>query len=56
MAYGRGHYYGFGSYNAGVKLYDVKTHHGRRYFAWTRITAAGHRTRYLSYNGYWRTR
>jgi hypothetical protein len=56
IAYGRGHYYGFGSYNARVKLYDVKTHHGRRYFAWIKITAAGHRTRYLSYNGYWRTR
>ena len=24
-AYGRGHYYGFGSYEAKVKLYDVKS-------------------------------
>ena len=30
-AYGRGHYYGFGSYKANIKLYDVKVHHGRRY-------------------------
>ncbi len=55
-AYGRGHYYGFGSYHAHVKLYDVKTHHGRRYFSWIKITASGHRTRYLSYNGHWHTR
>jgi hypothetical protein len=25
-AHGRGHYYGFGSYKANVKLYDVKIH------------------------------
>lgn len=55
-AYGRGHYYGFGSYKANVKLYDVKIHHGRRFFSWIKITARGHKTRYLSYNGYWQTR
>jgi hypothetical protein len=56
-AYGRGHYYGFGSYGAKVKLYDVKIHHGRRYFAWIKIAKHGHKTRYLKYSGgYWHTR
>ncbi|HWG65316.1 MAG TPA: hypothetical protein VG253_26835 [Streptosporangiaceae bacterium] len=55
-AYGRGHYYGFGSYKANVKLYDVKTHRGRRFFAWIKITASGHKTRYLSFDGFWHTR
>lgn len=56
-AYGRGHYYGFGSYQANVKLYDVKIHHGRRYFSWIKITKRGHKTRYLKYSGgYWHTR
>jgi hypothetical protein len=56
-AYGRGHYYGFGSYRASVKLYDVKNHHGRRYFSWIKIAGHGHKTRYLKYSGgYWHTR
>jgi hypothetical protein len=56
-ATGHGHYYGFGSYNANVKLYYVKVHNGHRYFAWIRITARGHRTRYLQYSsGTWHTR
>lgn len=56
-AYGRGHYHGFGSYEASVKLYDVKIHHGRRYFSWIKITKHGHKTRYLKYSeGYWHTR
>jgi hypothetical protein len=28
----------------------------RRYFSWIKITASGHPTRYLSYNGHWHTR
>src|SRR3984885_13281247 len=40
-AQGRGHYYGFGSYEANVKLYDVKVHHGRRYFSWIKIAEHG---------------
>jgi hypothetical protein len=57
VAYGRGHYYGFGSYEANIKLYDVKIHHGRRYFSWIRISKHGHKTRYLKYSaGYWHTR
>ena len=56
-AYGRGHYYGFGSYQAGVKLYGVRTHDGRRYFSWIKITRHGRKTRYLQYaGGYWHTR
>jgi len=55
-AYGRGHYYGFGSYEANIKVYDVKTHHHRRFFSWIKITARGHKTRYLSYDGVWHTR
>lgn len=47
-AYGRGRYYGFGSYQANVKLYDVKIHRGRRYFSWIKITRRGHKTRYLN--------
>lgn len=50
-AYGRGHYYGFGSYEANVKLDDVKVHHGRRYFSWIKIAEHGHKTRYLKYSG-----
>jgi hypothetical protein len=50
-AHGRGHYYGSGSYNASVTLYDVKAHNGRRYFSWIKIAASGHRTRYLQYTG-----
>jgi hypothetical protein len=54
---GRGHYYGFGSYEANVKLYDVKTRHGRRYFSWIKIADHGHKARYLKYSGgLWRTR
>ena len=48
-AYGRGHYYGFGSYQAGVKLYGVRTHDGRRYFSWIKISHHGRKTRYLQY-------
>lgn len=56
-ATGRGHYYGFGSYNANIKLYYVKVHNGHRYFAWIRITARGHPTRQLQYlGGCWHTR
>jgi hypothetical protein len=56
-AHGRGHYYGFGSYEANVKLYDVKIHHGRRYFSWIKIAEHGHKTRHLKYSGgLWRTR
>lgn len=56
-AYGRGHYYGFGSYQANVKLYDVKSHRGRHYFSWIKIAKHGHKTRYLKYSGgFWSTR
>ena len=56
-ATGRGHYFGFGSYNANVKLYFVKVHSGQKYFEWIRITAGGHRTRQLQYSGgCWNTR
>ena len=56
-AHGRGHYYGFGSYEANVKLYDVKIHHGRQYFSWIKIAEHGHKTRHLKYSGgLWRTR
>jgi hypothetical protein len=56
-AHGRGHYYGFGSYEANVKLYDVKIHHGRRYFSWIKIAEHGHKTRHLKYSGgLWQTR
>ena len=56
-AYGRGHYYGFGSYEANIKLYDVKVHHGRRYFSWIKIAQHGHKTRHLKYSGgLWHTR
>lgn len=56
-AHGRGHYYGFGSYNAHVTLYNIKVHHGDRYFSWIKIAARGHKTRYLQYSGgLWRTR
>jgi hypothetical protein len=56
-AHGRGHYYGFGSYEANVKLYDVRTHHGRRYFSWIKIAEHGHKTRHLKYSGgFWHTR
>jgi hypothetical protein len=56
-ATGRGHYYGFGSYNAKVKLYYVKVHNGQKYFEWIRITASGHPTRQLEYSGgCWYTR
>ena len=45
------------SYNAHVKLYYVKVHNGRKYFAWIRITATGHRTRQLQFSGgRWHTR
>jgi len=55
--FGRGHYYGLGSYEANVKLYDVKTHHGRRYFSWIKIAEHGHETRHLKYSdGFWHTR
>ena len=56
-ANGRGHYYGFGSYHADITLYNVKRHHGRRYFSWIKIAARCHRARYLQYSGgIWRTR
>jgi len=56
-ATGRGHYYGFGSYNANVKLYYVKSHSGQKYFEWIRISAPGHPTRQLQYSGgCWYTR
>jgi hypothetical protein len=56
-AHGRGHYYGFGSYNATVTLYGVRVYHGQRYFSWIRITASHHKTRYLQYSGgLWHTR
>jgi hypothetical protein len=56
-AHGRGHYYGFGSYEANVKLYDVKIHHGRSYFSWIKIAEHGHKTRHLKYTrGVWLTR
>jgi|HubBroStandDraft_2_1064218.scaffolds.fasta_scaffold604230_1 hypothetical protein len=56
-ATGRGHYYGFGSYNANVKLYRVKVHNGQKYFAWISITSRGHPNRYLQYSGgCWYTR
>jgi hypothetical protein len=56
-AYGRGHYFGFGSYEANVRVYDVKVHNGRRYFSWIKIAERGHRTRYLKYSGgFWHTR
>jgi hypothetical protein len=55
-ASGRGHYYGFGSYEANVRAYDVKVHDGRRYFSWLKITDHGRRTRYLKYSdGFWHT-
>ena len=48
-ATGRGHFYDGScidapcySYNANVKLYYVKVHNGRKYFAWMRITALHH--------------
>ena len=47
-AYGRGHYFGFGSYEADVTLYTVRTHNGQRYFRHLKVTASGHRTRYLT--------
>jgi hypothetical protein len=56
-AQGRGHYYGFGSYEANVTLYSVKAHSGRRYYSWIKIAASGHKTRFLQYSGgYWHTR
>jgi hypothetical protein len=56
-ARGRGPYYGFGSYEANVKLYDVKIHRGRRYFSWIKIAEHGHKTRHLKYSGgLWYTR
>ena len=52
-----GAFYGFGSYEANVKLYDVKIHHGRQYFSWIKIAEHGHKTRHLKYSGgLWRTR
>jgi len=55
-AYGRGHYFGFGSYEADVTLYTVRTHDGQRYFRHLKVTASGHRTRYLTYRaGRWFT-
>ena len=56
-AYGRGHYYGFGSYEASIKLYHVKNHRGRHYFSWIKIAGHGHKTHYLKYSGgIWHTR
>jgi hypothetical protein len=56
-AQGNGHYYGFGSYNATVTLYDAQVHHGQRYFSWIEIAASHHKTRYLQYaGGLWHTR
>lgn len=55
-AYGRGHYYGFGSYRARIKLYRVRLHNGRHFFSRIRIRASGHPTRYLAYySGTWHT-
>ena len=34
-------------YRAGMTLFDVKTHHGTRYFATMKITGNGHKTRWL---------
>lgn len=48
-AFGHGHYYGFGSYNAAITLAVVRTHDGRKYFAQIKIAESGHPTRYLHY-------
>jgi hypothetical protein len=55
-ATGRGHYYGFGSYEGNITLYNVHTHAGHHYFSHLKVTASGHKTRWLTFsNGFWVT-